>query len=135
MVPEGDYPLVGASRDALGVVFGAPPSGDIEEIDGEVFPGTGGLSVVPTWRDLPPGRIPKRLRPLMPDARGSNRFVCWSLGDGEFVDEQLSEELMFKVDSPKHGLIGPSKEMRADQFQTALANTRLRWRRSEEDHG
>ena len=133
MTCDGDYPRVGPSRDALGVVFGPSPEGDIEVADDQVHPRTGGLSVVPSWRDLPPGRIPKRLKSLMPDARGSNRFFCWCMGNGDFVDKALGKDLSLTVDEPKHGFIGPVRSMSPDQFQAALANTRTLWRKIAED--
>jgi hypothetical protein len=133
MARDGEYPVVAPSRDALGVVFGPPPDGDIEVITSQVYPGTGGLSVAPTWRDLPPGRIPKRLKRLLPEARGSNRFYCWRMGSGDFADETMNQDLKLTVDEPRHGFIGPTRAMTADDFQVAVAATRTMWHRIDED--
>ncbi|MEX2186210.1 MAG: hypothetical protein WD875_05435 [Pirellulales bacterium] len=134
MAVDGQLPLIGPSRDALGVVFGEPPTGDIN-IDnaGLVRARTGGMSVAPEWRKLPHHRIPKRLRAIFPRASGSNRYVCWSWGDGPFQDASLTNVLVLRIDSPNHGLVEPAADMSADDYQTAIAQTRSAWTIISED--
>lgn len=134
MVRDGNRPLIAASRDALGVVPGAPPGGDIQVEAGMVQPKSGGLSVTRSWKDLPPSRIPKRLRHLMPDARGSKKFCCWQLGEGEFAAGKVDDNLVLRVDSPTHGLIEPSHEMTIEELQHAIAATREKWSLIDEEH-
>jgi hypothetical protein len=134
MIREGNWPQVAPRRDALGVVPGDPPAGDIPlDSTGHVAPATGGMSVTRSWRDLPPGRIPKRLRPFAQDARGSNKFTCWYMGDGRFESSSINDDLFLRVDSPMHGLIEPADEMTLDELQNVIAATRDNWTVIDED--
>jgi len=61
---------------------------DIEpHASGCVRPGTGGMSVAPRLADLPPHRIPRRLRGLagLAFAAGSNTLRVWKIGNGPFA--------------------------------------------------
>lgn len=128
MKPDGPYPLVGASKKALGVEIGSGRNDDLRgDAKGLVRPETGGMSVSPTWRDLPGHRIPRRLRVLCPKATGNDYFDCWQFGDGPFIDETITEELSLRTDHLSHGVVEPSHEMSASHYQAALAATRENW--------
>ncbi len=43
-----------------------------------------GMSVSPRWKDININRIPKRLRPKLPGAGGSNSTFCFRTGTGQF---------------------------------------------------
>jgi len=128
MTPEGDRPKVGPSARTLGVRV----PGDIAAPGGQVSPGTGGMSVAPAWRDLPPWRIPKRLIHLAPSAAGKGEDACWRMGDGPFEASAVSEGLALRPDKPKHGVIEPAVPMTLDGYQTTLAATQDLWRIDED---
>jgi hypothetical protein len=95
--------------------------------DGRVFPETGGMSVAPTWRDLPAHRIPRRLKKLCPGAAGNDKMDCWRMGIGPFEDSPVSPDLNLRVDSGIHGGVEPSREMPLPAYQDALAQTQDQW--------
>src|SRR3954449_5051421 len=89
---DDDRPVVDATGKGLGV-RGVPYNGvtdvDLDEAGNVVLNGKG-MSVVPTWRDLPFFLIPKRLRPLVPSARGASDTFCFTTGVGPFGDGELA---------------------------------------------
>jgi hypothetical protein len=124
MSREGDHPKVGPSARTLGVRV---PE-DILAPGGFVSPRSGGMSVAPSWRDLPPWRIPIRLIHLAPKAAGRQRDVyCWRMGEGSFMEGGVANGLTLRPDDPKHGLVEPAEVMTIDHYQTALAATRDLW--------
>lgn len=124
MLRHGAHPEVGDSARSLGVRV----PGDIAAPGGQVRPGTGGMSVAPSWRDLPPHRIPKRLAHLVPDAAGRGDLACWCSGDGPFLDSPLTALLHLRSDRSNHGLVEPSGTMTLEAYRAALASTRESWR-------
>ena len=90
------------------------------------------MSVVPTWRDLPSYRIPRRLRALVPDAAGKDEDVIWRLGEGPFAPGAITAELSLRPDRTTHGLIEPAGAMTLDQYRAALAATRDSWQIDED---
>jgi hypothetical protein len=70
----------------------------IPNTSGSVSPNTGGMSVAPNLKALPDFLIPKRLRHLVPSARGSNALLVWSLGNGPFQNGQVSPNLTLRID-------------------------------------
>lgn len=131
MERNGDRPRIGRSATALGVrirVEGEEKPEDIPVDDsGRVSPLTGGMSVSPAWRSLPPYRVPARLRPLCPKARGRNDFFCWRMGEGEFVDGTLAPGLKFRRDTATHGLVEPVQSVPLETYEADLVATRDHW--------
>jgi hypothetical protein len=128
MLNDNGLPVVGSESKMLGVRVPPHQQPDItRDANGIVIPGTGGMSVAPTWRDLPYFLIPKRLRSLMPDARGRNELACFRHGAGDFVESVVSESLVLKPDSRSHATIQPTRSMPLADFQQALAATRDGW--------
>jgi hypothetical protein len=132
-------PEVGRAAYLLGVRVGPVPGNDIDEKDGRVQPGTGGMSVAPSVEALPSHRIPRRLREKyperFPDADGSNRLHCWLMGDGDFAAGPLARDLVLRPDPKrpdKHGFVEPEREMPAAEYDAAIAETREQWSRWEE---
>ena len=126
---DDDKPVVEASAKGLGVrAKGKPDENDVnlDEAGNVVLDGKG-MSVSPSWRDLPPHRIPKRLKDRFPPARGSNDVDCFTMGAGPFRDEALSERLALKVGRPKHGNVVPQDHVSLGQFEADLAATRPLW--------
>src|SRR5688572_5778937 len=128
MFAQDGKPKVGSESKRLGVRVAPNPIEDIVvNSDGTVSPATGGMSVAPQWRKLKLHLIPKRL-----GGRGHDDLVCWRLGDGEFVETMISNDLIFRPDpNPTHGLIQPARSMPVVQYQEALAATRDDWTRDE----
>ena len=86
-----------------------------------------GMSVAPHWRELPFFLIPRRLVKEVPAARGSSSLYCFVMGDGEFQDGEISENLTLRVDSTRHGIVVPLSLVSIDRFQADLAATREHW--------
>jgi hypothetical protein len=107
-------PMIGLSARALG----ARPYVDIPVVAGQVHPNTGGMSVAP---DRPENLHPLR-RP--PAYGGSGKDPVWCIG----ID-LLGPDLLFRQDSPTHGLIEPSRPMPFGEYQQRLADTKPFWRR------
>jgi len=130
MKANGEFPLVEQSAKGLGVRLGHPGAKDVDipsNEAGQVLPRTGGMSVVPAWRHLPYFRIPSRLQDRCAKATGSNNLHCWRWGDGDFNDQEVSNDLSLRVDSANHGLIEPSRAMSVIAYAAALASTRSNW--------
>lgn len=131
MQRDGDRPRIDRSATALGVrirVEGENKPEDIPvDILGRVFPATGGMSVVPSWRSLPAHRLPARLKHLCPKARGRDDFSCWKMGEGDFKDGPLASGLNFRRDTATHGLVEPAQVVPLEIYEADLAETRDQW--------
>ena len=135
MTPDADgLPKVGTTARSLGVRVRSRPDDpeDIAVDSGHVAPGTGGMSVAPSWRDLPLHRIPQRLAHQVPNAAGRDTDACWRMGDGPFEAGDFAEGLSLRPDHPEHGVVEPSHRMTLDAYRAALAATRDRWTIDEE---
>jgi hypothetical protein len=105
---------------------------DVEvDTEGTVLPGTGGLSVAPNWRKLPPSLVPQRLRSLRSGARGSDEWVCWRLGEGDFAAGTIADGLALRTTSKTHGLIEPPERVTIEVLQERLSATQSDWVRDE----
>jgi hypothetical protein len=129
-------PVVAASADGLGVRLPPTPSSTLEpdiipDANGMVNPGIGGMSVAPDWRKLPDHRIPERLRPLVPRARGKKKSLrIWKMGEGDFAAGPVAPNLLLRLDPDNpdiHGFVEPEQEMNVKEYQDALAATRDSW--------
>src|SRR5438128_3222372 len=99
MLADGALPKLGSTAKTLGVRVSPSEDGDIPvKSDGTVCPGTGGMSVAPSLRDLPGHRIPRRLKPAIAYARGSNSLFCWKMGEGPFECGTLTHGLNLRPD-------------------------------------
>jgi hypothetical protein len=126
MQPDGTGPKLGRSRRCLGVVPG--PKGDIEpDASGQVHPATGGMSVAPTWTDLPIWRVPQRLASKIRGASGANADRIWSLGNQRFSDAPIASGLRLRVDRPGHGNVEPDVTCPFNEFEMNLGATRSSW--------
>jgi hypothetical protein len=133
MMVDNGKPLVANSARGLGARIGDVPPNDIT-IDeaGNVHPNAGGMSVAPSWRDLEVHRIPKRLKHIVPDARGSNADACWRLGTGSFDNSPVSALLAMRKENEVHGFVEPAHLMAANSYVAALTETRDQWAIDEE---
>jgi len=128
MTPDGERPQIGNTARSLGV----RPTDIASNDEGKVYPGSGGMSVAPRWRELELHRIPSRLQHLVPDAAGSNRDRIWRMGDGPFEASQIAERLWLRPDSEVHGVVEPDAAMSFKEYSHALGATREQWEIDEE---
>jgi hypothetical protein len=117
-------PIVGQSATALGVRV---PRDIAPDAAGMVHPGKGGMSVAPHLRDLPPQRVPSRLRHLVPRATGKESMHVWIHGEGPFAASPVALGLVLAPDRPGHGSVQPDQTMMFDDYEKALAATRDQW--------
>ncbi len=123
-------PVVGSNAKELGVRV--PPSThadiDLDTNDCVVLNGKG-LSVASNWRELLPHLIPRRLKPLCPDASGPNTLACFKMGTGVFAVGAVNNDLslVLKPGNSQAGNIVPKQSVHRDQFQALLAATRNEW--------
>jgi hypothetical protein len=131
MERDGGRPRIGRSATALGVSIRVEREKILEDIPVDdsrrVSPSTGGMSVAPSWRSLPPYRVPARLRHLCPKARGRDDVSCWKMGEGDFEDGPLAPGLNFRRDTATHGLVEPAQVVPLDAYEADLAATQDQW--------
>lgn len=131
MTNQDGKPKIGATRRTLGATARCGDESDKVDIPtdshGIVRPNTGGMSVAPSWRDLPRHRIPARLRRLLPSAGGKNEDACWRMGEGPFQDAPIASGLRLRVTSRIHGVVEPAVVESLDQYQADLAATQNVW--------
>jgi hypothetical protein len=121
---QDDFPTVEQSATGLGVRSGI----DIDvDVQGNAIVNGKGMSVSPAWRELPPSRIPKRLRGTVRSARGSNNTFCFKTGNGPFQQGVVAAGLMLEPDSATHGCITPARPVPLSQYENDLAATRPKW--------
>jgi hypothetical protein len=126
---EDDKPVVEDSVKGLGV-RGTPVHGVVDvDLDPEnrVILNGKGMSVAPSWRDLPYFRIPVRLRDRFPAARGPADVHCFTMGDGPFESGPVADGLDLFLDNATHGVVVPRRSVLLTEYQMALADTRDRW--------
>ncbi len=127
--PSDNLPVVGSTNSAE---LGVRPSIDIiVNQAGNVEINAGGMSVAPQWRDLEFTRIPKRLRPIVRGAIGSNSSSCYKMGVGPFESGVVAEGLVLIPDEGKapvtHGVIAPIQVVSITKYQMDLEKTRNSW--------
>ena len=121
-------PRVGDDANSLGIRV---PQ-DIAVVDGYVQPGRTGMSVSPSVDQLPIHRIPKRFvdRQDRFVPTGNNKLICWTMGDGQFVDSAINNRLMLLLEPENnicHGVVSPAQKMSILEFRNALAETQSSW--------
>src|SRR5260370_38293414 len=134
MKEKDGKPLVGTSASSLGARV---PTDIRPDAAGYVRPGTGGMSVAPSLRDLPARLVPSRLRHLVPGAAGNDDLSIWARGKGHFARRAISEQLQLRLDPKRsnHGFVEPRAAMKLDDYQEALAARRVQWSISEKREG
>ena len=123
--PDG-LPMV--SQTSLGV----RPGFDVDlDAQNNVLVNGKGMSVAPNWRDINRHRIPKRLRPLLLGAGGSNNTYCFRMGEGAFVRGAFAEGLALEPDSATHGNVTPTQVGPLASYEASLTATRPKRREDE----
>ena len=119
--PDG---LPTVSQTSLGV----RPGVDVDlDAQNNVLVNGKGMSVAPNWRDINRNRIPKRLRAIMPGARGSNNTFCFRTGNGPFLQGPFANGLTLEPDSAKHGNVAPAMVVPLATYEGDIAATRHDW--------
>jgi hypothetical protein len=90
-----------------------------------------GMSVSPRWRDININRVPKRLRPKLAGAAGSNNTFCYRTGAGPFQQGPFANGLTLEPDSASHGNIAPEAVVPFATYQSNLEATRQDWQEDE----
>lgn len=125
---DDGLPVVEQSAGGLGV----RPGNDVDVDDQHNVVVNGkGMSVSPSWRDIPRFRIPKRLHEKFPGARGSDHCFCFRMGEGPFQESEFAPGLDLVPDSPTHGCIAPRQYVSLGQYVSDLADTRPNWQEDE----
>ena len=127
--PVDNLPVVGSASSSE---LGARPGHDITvDSAGNVVRGNSGMSVSPSWRDIEFNRIPKRLRHIVPGAKGANITSCYTMGVGSFQKGIIANGLELIPDQVQgpvtHGVIAPVQVVPLGQFQSDLESTRASW--------
>ena len=127
MKPDEDgKPKVGTASICLGIRV--PPERDgITLVEGQIEPGTGGLSVRPSLQTIPVAMVSEELQAIVPGASGGKNHHVWQMGEGPFENAPVADNLTLRPDSRYHGLLEPSVTMLFEDFQNALAATRDSW--------
>jgi hypothetical protein len=124
-------PVVGSnSSTELGVRLPPNQRADIDlDPNGHVVQNGRGMSVVANWRHLLAHQIPKRLKTLFPGAVGNNSLACYRMGEGDFADGVVTNDLhlVLKPGRPHAGNVVPDQSVHYSQLQSNLAATRNQW--------
>jgi hypothetical protein len=130
LVTDG-IPQIGDQSCMLGL---RTPPNEIEDIApdavGIVSPQNGGMSVNPSLSSVPAVFIPRRWRHVYPefkDARGKDTIEVFTHGSGEFIQAHVTDDLMLRPDSVRHGVVEPSRRMHVNVNRSALASTQTDW--------
>jgi len=127
---DDNLPVVGSSSKELGVRVPPNPHADVDLDENQIVKLNGrGMSVAEHWKHLPGHLVPKRLKSIFPPATGANSLKCFKMGEGAFVEEELSTglKLAIKPGNPHGGNVTPTEKIKIDDFQAALAATRADW--------
>jgi hypothetical protein len=112
--------------------LGVRPGMDVDlDVHNNVLVNGKGMSVAPNWRDINVNRIPKRLRPVVPGAGGSNNKFCFRAGNGAFVQGAFANGLTLEPDSATHGNIAPAQVVPLATYEAHIAATRPDWQEDE----
>ncbi len=124
-------------KDADGFPTCSPTSLGVRAVDVDVDAANNvqvngkGMSVSPGWRDININRVPKRLRPKLAGAGGSNNTFCFRTGAGAFQQGPFANGLTPEPDSATHGNVAPEVVVPFDTYRNDLEATRRDWQEDE----
>jgi hypothetical protein len=124
-------------KDADGLPTLSPTSLGVRPVDVDVDGANNvqvngkGMSVSPSWRVININRVPKRLRPKLAGAGGSNNTFCFRTGAGPFEQGPFANGLTLEPDSATHGNIAPDIVVPFATYQRDLEATRQGWQEDE----
>lgn len=116
MKADGNAPLVEQTARGLGVRVGGSDADVPVGADGNIAPGTGGMSVAPD----DPLFLPQHRRPR--SLGGTGKDPVWRL-----FQHSLPLTLIFVAEREEHGVIGSAIVATPSQFRDALASTAPDW--------
>lgn len=119
-----DKPTLDQTATGLGVRPGIDINTDAA---GNVMLDDSRMSVAPGWRDLELHRIPKRLGPIFPGARGTNNTHCFTTGTSPFQRAPFAQGLELIPDTAIHATVAPVAAVSLAQYEADLAATRPDW--------
>ena len=119
--PDG---LPTVSQTSLGIRSGVDVDLDAQNY---VLANGKGMSVAPNWRDINIIRIPRRLRPIVPGAGGSNNTFCFRIGTGPFICGIFASGLTLELDSATHGNVLPAQVVLLSTYVADIDATRPDW--------
>ncbi len=112
--------------------LGIRPGSDVDlDAQNNVLVNGRGMSVAPNWRVVNRNRIPKRLRWIVPGARGSNNTFCFRMGNGPFQQGPFADGLTLEPDTATHGNVAPAVVVPFTTFEADIAATRPDWQEDE----
>jgi hypothetical protein len=112
--------------------LGVRPGIDVDlDAQNNVLVNGKGMSVAPNWRDINVNRIPKRLRPIVPGAGGSNNTFCFCFGKGPFQQGPFARGLTLEPDSATHGNVAPAQAVALATYEADIGATRPDWQEDE----
>ena len=107
-------------------MLGARVPADVNLVAADrVKPGKG-MSVFRDIHEMPPFLIPKDYLNRFPEAGGKRGIKIWKLGEGDFANSPVSDDLVLRT-KREHGSLEPARQMPLDAYQAALASTRDQW--------
>ena len=112
------------SNTATGLGVREPPKDINVDAAGNVEMNGRGMSVRPTFDDIPLEFIPKRFNK---GGLGENALRVFRYGEGEFKDGPFAAALNLVQDKPNHGNVVPAVLVSLEQFRSDLAATRGGW--------
>ena len=119
---EDGLPRVNNTATGLGVR--EPPKDINVDTAGNVEMNGRGMSVRPTFDDIPLEFIPKR---LSKEGLGENALRVFRYGEGQFKDGPFAAALNLLQNKPNHGNVVPAALVSLEQFRLDLAATRPGW--------
>jgi hypothetical protein len=119
-VASDGMPRVGDSSTGLGVRVGRGK--DIEEVDGLVHPGTGGMST--TAND--PYLLPKFARPLCLDGE-CDGYTVFSIESDQLPQLSLQSRQDQPEEEPSHRTVEPAGSCTLATYRANLISTRPLW--------
>jgi hypothetical protein len=138
MIMEGGKPLPGTDTFHLGVRVKPHKCADLGvNPDNTVSPGTGGMSVNPSFAALAKRLflVSRRLKDKYPHARAPENVHTWRMGSGAFAAGHVAEGLILRPDEkkpPTHGVVEPNEQKPLEDYRQALAATKDQWELGEE---
>lgn len=126
---DDGFPVIGFNSKRLGVRIKDVTVGSgcvfdiVPDHNGDVHPGTEGLSVTPPC-------IQKNINQTFLQRIFAKKTVLWEIDE----DELISRDLKFRLDpqNSKHGYIEPANKMAAIDFSSRIIQTRELWRKSDD---
>ena len=124
MRKKNGAPECGSSGACLGARIGPDKNDDLDSRNGQVYPGSGGMSVA---HDSP-SHLPTHRRPTW--MGGTSKHALWRTAIETFVGDlsyRLDPDSQRDDGSFTHGFVEPGRPMPPAEYQSSLAGTQAAW--------